>query len=315
VPRIEYQDPSFDAIIENLVLESDNFMPNVLEVASENFFRWGRKATANKSKHAFEVKVSGIQMDLRDVSYHIKRKQGFPRLTDTGVANLRLAGDGVSFRLKMATADKKDAQNYFRVDKVDVDVKHLKVSLVQSKHKLLFNILRPIMLRVVRPALQKAVEKAIKDNVTKLDAMLLEVKREADRALDEATRSDPDALPNIYQRYMNAVKARVLRGKEKAEAVVADKKVNYAVTKEDSMFPDVKLPGGISTKATEYKEMARKGEKWESPVFSIGQAARSTDIPPPPTIQRKNYAAYGSNITQLNGNATLSASTTRVPAV
>lgn len=31
VPRIEYTDPQFDAVIENLVLESDNFMPNVLE--------------------------------------------------------------------------------------------------------------------------------------------------------------------------------------------------------------------------------------------------------------------------------------------
>ena len=36
VPRIEYSDPEVDAVIENLVLESDNFMPNVLEVTSES---------------------------------------------------------------------------------------------------------------------------------------------------------------------------------------------------------------------------------------------------------------------------------------
>ncbi len=76
VPRIEYSDPQVDAVIENLVLESDNFMPNVLEVASENYMRWGRKKVANKSKHSLEVKVAGIQMDLRDVSYYVKRKQG-----------------------------------------------------------------------------------------------------------------------------------------------------------------------------------------------------------------------------------------------
>lgn len=36
IPRIEYSDSQVDAVIENLVLESDNFMPNVLEVASES---------------------------------------------------------------------------------------------------------------------------------------------------------------------------------------------------------------------------------------------------------------------------------------
>ena len=34
IPRIEYSDPAFDAVIENLVIESDNLMPNILEVAN-----------------------------------------------------------------------------------------------------------------------------------------------------------------------------------------------------------------------------------------------------------------------------------------
>jgi len=61
------------------------------------------------------------------------------------------------------------------------------------------------------------------------------------------------------------------------------------MTKEDSIFPNIDLPGGISTKATEYRELARKGDKWESPVFSIGSAKKSTDIPSAPKIQRKAH--------------------------
>ena len=34
IPRIEYSDPKVDAVIENLVIESDNLMPNILEVAN-----------------------------------------------------------------------------------------------------------------------------------------------------------------------------------------------------------------------------------------------------------------------------------------
>ncbi|KAJ5007922.1 hypothetical protein K4K48_009685 [Colletotrichum sp. SAR 10_66] len=294
VPRIEYSDPQFDAVIENLVLESDNFMPNVLEINSENYFLWGRKKIANKHKQSFEVKVAGIQLDLRDVAYHVKRKQGFPSITDTGVADILLAGDGFSFKMKLSSADKKDKQNFFKIDKVDVDIKHMSIKLKKSNHKLLFSIVKPIMLKVLRPALQKAVEQAIKDQATQLDALLFQVKQEADRALDEA-RSDPERTPNIYNRYVTAIQKRTLQGKQKAEEAVADKKVNVAITKEESIFPNINLPGGISTKATEYKELARKGERWESPVFSIGKANKSTDIPEAPRVERKKHGLPSQN--------------------
>lgn len=294
IPRIEYTDSQIDAVVENLVLESDNFMPNVMEVASDHYFRWGRKTVANKNKNTIDVKVAGIQMDLRDVSYHVKRKQGFPSITDTGVANLFMGGDGFSFRMKLVTADKTDRQHFFKLEKVDVDVKNLKIKLVKSNHKGLFAIAKPLLLKVLRPAVQKVAEKQLKDQFTQFDQLMYNVRQEADRAMEEA-REDPSQASNIYQRYATALQKQVLQGKKKAEDVAADKKVNMAVTQEDSIFPNIKLPGGISSKATEYKELARKGERWESPVFSIGAASKSTDIPSAPTVTRKPHRTASPN--------------------
>ncbi|KAH7118211.1 hypothetical protein B0J13DRAFT_613117 [Dactylonectria estremocensis] len=288
IPRIEFSDPKFDAIIENLVLESDNFMPNVLEIASEHYFRWGRKKISNKNHQTFEVKAAGIQMDLRDVSFHIKRKQGFPSITDTGVMDLLLPGDGFCFKMKVSTAHKKDRQNFFKVEKVDVDFKGLNFKIKQSSHKLLFALAKPLALKFMRKPIQVAVEKAIKDQCNNFDAQLYKVKQEVDRATAVA-KSDPTNAPNIYMRYYTAAQKEFGKKKAQAENAVADKKMNVAFTKEDSIFPAINLPGGISTKATEYKELARKGEKWESPVFSIGSANKSTDIPPAPKIQRKAH--------------------------
>ncbi|KAI2615249.1 hypothetical protein GGR54DRAFT_303973 [Hypoxylon sp. NC1633] len=299
IPRIEYSDPEIDAVVENLVLESDNFMPNVLEVASDNYFRWGRKKIASANKNSFDVKVTGIQMDLRDVSYYVKRKQGFPSITDTGVANIRMGGDGFCFRLKLSTADKNDKQHLFKLDKVDVDVKNLQIKLVKSNHKLLFGLFKPMMLKVLRPVIQKTAEKQLKEQFNKFDQLLYQVRQEADRALEEA-RADPENAPNIYNRYATAAQKQFLQGKKKVEDVAADKKVNMAVTKEDSIFPNIHLPGGISSKATEYRDLARKGELWESPVFSIGTAAKSTNIPSAPVVARKPHAAG----TNTNTNTT-----------
>jgi len=288
IPRIEYSDPMMDAIVENLVIESDNLTPNVLEIATDNYFRWGRKKVANKNAHSIMLSVSGVQMDLKDVAFHIKKKQGFPSVTDTGVADIFLGGTGLSFKMKLSSADNKDRQNFFKVDKVDVDVKNFNIKLKQSKHKTLFALGKPLMLKVMRPALQKVLEKVIKDKVHELDSLLYQVKLEADRAMQEV-KENPENAPNVYSRYANALQKQLLQGKQKAEAVASDKKVNVAMTKQDSIFPNIHLPGGISSKATEYKELGQKGDTWHSPIFKLGSAAASSNLPSAPTVTRKQH--------------------------
>jgi hypothetical protein len=294
IPRIEVSDPMVDAIVENLVIESDNLTPNVLEFGSDNYWRWGRKKIASKSKNKILLSVSGVQMDLRDVAFYVKKKQGFPSISDLGVADIFMGGEGLSFKIKAETADKKDRQNFFKIDKVDVDIKNVNIKLKKSKHKLLFALAKPIILKALRPALQKAIEKQIKDSAHKLDSILYEIKREADKAqADFAADPSPENAQNIYQRYASAANQKILQGKEKKAQLQErskNTKVNVAVTKKDSIFPQVSLPGGISTKATEYKELASKGDKWESPVFSIGSAKQTSNFPSAPKISRKPHS-------------------------
>ena len=128
-------------------------------------------------------------MDLRDVAYYIKRKQGSPKLTDQGVADIFLGGSGFSFKIKASTAEKSDKQNFFKIDKVDVDVKNFNIKLKQSKYKLIFGLFKSVMLKFMRPALQKVLEKVIKDKAHELDSILYKVKIEADRALEQVSIS------------------------------------------------------------------------------------------------------------------------------
>ncbi|KAL8736013.1 MAG: hypothetical protein Q9166_000575 [cf. Caloplaca sp. 2 TL-2023] len=295
VPRIEYSDPMIDAIVENLVIESDNLAPNSFEFGSDNYFRWGRKTVSSKNKNKVMVSVSGVQMDLKDVSYYIHRKQGFPSIKDTGVMDIHMGGTGFSFKIAMETADKSDGQHFFKINKVDVDMKTLNIKLKQSKHKLLFNIFKPLLFGVVKPAISKVLEKLIKDQVHQLDGKAFEIHQEAERVA-RAAKNDPQNAPNIYNRYVNATKTTLTKNKEKAAAASADKKTNVAMTQHDSMFQNIKLPGGISTKATEYKNLAAKGEKWESPVFSIGSAGETTNLPKVSTVTRKPHQASSGGV-------------------
>lgn len=107
--------------------------------------------------------------------------------------------------------------------------------------------------------------------------------------IKQARQNQEDA-PNIYERYINAAQKQLTQGKNKQpQKEVGEKKANIAMTKQDSIFPNLSLPGVISKKATEYRELGMQGEKWESPVFKLGSAPRSDDIPPAPQVARKRH--------------------------
>ncbi|RMY77753.1 hypothetical protein D0863_01095 [Hortaea werneckii] len=295
IPRIEYSDKMVDAVIENLVIEGDNLAPNMFEFGSDNYWRWGRKSIQNKNKNKVMLSVSGVQMDLRDVAFYIKRKEGFPSITDKGLMDVFLGGTGLSFKVAMETADKSDKEHFFKINNVTVDIQHMSLKLKQSNHKLLFALFKPMLMKVMRPVIQKVAEKQIRENVQKLDAFCYRINREAERAKEEAKNNpDPEHVQNMYQRYFNAFQREMQKGKEKKEQAkekVADKQVNMAVTQHDSIFKNISLPGGISSKATEYRELAQKGEKWESPVFSLGSAGETNSLPPVSDPKRKPHSA------------------------
>lgn len=288
IPRIEVSDPTVDVVVENLTIESDNLMPNVVEFGSDNYFRWGRKKISNKRDNKIMIAASGIQADLRDVSYYIKKKQGFPTITDIGVMDIFLGGEGFGFKIAASIVNREDKQHFVKLDKVSVNIKNMDIKLKKSKHKLLFATFKPILFRVVRPALEKVIEAQIRQAFTDADAYTYEIHREAVRA-QEAAREDPENAPSIFSRYADAMRARAQAKAKKAEAVVSRNKVQTVMTMHDSIFPDIKLPGGISSKATEYAELAAKGEKWESPIFRIGDAAESKRIPSAGDVTRKPH--------------------------
>ncbi|KAI5819550.1 hypothetical protein BZA77DRAFT_275970 [Pyronema omphalodes] len=293
IPRIEYSDRQFDAVVENLIIESDNLMPNMFEIENDAHFRFGRKTATSKKSQKVMVSASGIQCDLRDISYYVRRKQGFPSVTDLGIMDVFLGGEGFGFKLALSTADKTSRNRFFKVDACKVNVSHLNIKLKKSKHKMLFGLFKPLLLKVLKPVVVKALEQQIRSTFNDFDAFCYRIYQEEQRIENELKNNpNPENAQNIYNRYYQAFQKELGIRKEQAKAKTADKHANMAVTAEDSMFKDIKLPGGISTKATEFKQQARQGEKWQSDVFSIGSAAPTNRLPSPAQVTRKSPHAH-----------------------
>ncbi|KAL1954941.1 hypothetical protein VTO42DRAFT_399 [Malbranchea cinnamomea] len=295
IPRIEVSDPMVDVVVENLAIECDNLMPNVVEFSMDNYWRWGRKKIGSKRDTKVMISATGMQTDWKDVSYYVKKKRGFPQITDKGVMDVFLGGEGFSFRIIGSNIRDEDSRQFIKPEQVSVTIRHLDVRLKQSRHKILFGLSKPLLLSVLRPAVQKALEKQIRDYFVKADSFAYEVDKEVQRTR-EIARNDPEDTRNIYSHYLSAVRKRLMDIKQQGQKQREEKKAttetqtNVAMTKNDMMFKDIRLPGAISSKASEYKDLAMKGERWESPVFSIGTASETTGLPKLAAITRKSHS-------------------------
>src|SRR5579862_4645742 len=206
-----------DAVVENLVLESENLMPNLVELQADNWFRLGRKKIANRSIHKFSLHVQQIQCDLKDVSYWIRKKQGFPSIKDTGVMDIFLGGQGLSFDIKFATAEARDRNRIFKVENVNVKIQNLKIVLKKSNHKTLFNLFKPLLMGVVKPAIQKAAEIQIRRSFDKLDEQMWLVQKEYNKAKEAAKNQPPEETQNMVKMYIDAIQKRFTEARQKAQ--------------------------------------------------------------------------------------------------
>lgn len=231
-------------------------------------------------------------MDLKDISYYFKRHTSFPIHGDQGIIDVFLGGSGLSFKLKLSIPEKKDRQHLWKVDSVKVNIKNFNLKVKQSKHKILFTAGKSLMIKPLTKAIGKAVELAIKQKFEEADAFAYRVKVQADRAKEEAAKN-PENVPNIYRNYVSAFQRELTKGQakaQKAQEAVQDKEFKMVLTMEDSMFPNVKLPGGITEKATEYKNLAHSGNSWGSNVFGLGSAQPSNHLASPRKVERKPHS-------------------------
>ena len=89
IPRIEYQDADIDLVIENLIFESDNFLPNKVRVDSNSRAEFTNAYTfESEYSNTTTVRIDGFRVWARDISYAFRKKSGFLQFEDKGLLNV-----------------------------------------------------------------------------------------------------------------------------------------------------------------------------------------------------------------------------------
>jgi hypothetical protein len=131
-----------------------------------------------------------MQADMRDVAFYFRKKSGFPKIQDSGLADVVLGGSGITIHTTLLSSPPRDRRSVFRVKDVRVSVDSLKFSIRDSKHDLLYKTLRPLATGLVKKQIQRAITDSVRTGLEYIDGQLVAVRdrMEAAKTSDEETR-------------------------------------------------------------------------------------------------------------------------------
>ena len=86
--------------MENLTLSGRNLFPNIVTLEAHNLIKFSPyNAITDEQNHEFTLSFGQMQADMRDVAFYFRKKTGIPKLTDSGLADVVLGGEGLTVSL------------------------------------------------------------------------------------------------------------------------------------------------------------------------------------------------------------------------
>ena len=144
--------------------------------------------------HEFTFTFAQMQADMRDVAFFFRKKTGFPKVMDSGMADVVVGGTGLTAVVHVVSAG-KDRTSVFKVKDVHVKVGSLKFTIRDSKHDLLYKTLKPLATGLVKRQIKRAIAGAIRTGMEYVDGQLVSVR---DR-MEEARSSDETNRTQVLQ--------------------------------------------------------------------------------------------------------------------
>lgn len=166
-PRIEFISREADVVIDDLSLTAStaSFVPDRVRVINRNDLTLDQRRSSFGSNFdaSLYLEIEGLRVKAADVAYYINKKTGWIGWEDYGFLDLDLGGrDGTSFVVKLENADEDDAESYYKVKRVSVNMSSFKVKVRQTKHWFLNFFLMPFVRPVLRKVVQQLLEEQIK---------------------------------------------------------------------------------------------------------------------------------------------------------
>jgi len=204
VPVIEGSTKKVDYKISNVRLADSNIIPEhvylqVQELTDVNL----RRLTVPMTFGYLLFQIRNLRINLKDVNFWFHRKT-FPKIEDTGVANIELWGPDTSVAVRWRVQSREGEPFRFYTDAVQCYIQHLKIDTESKHHDFLLKMVTKLFKGTAKRDLESSIEDALRDMAVGISDRLNEValqahnkKQEIGTQLDHAASQVQSAMANL----------------------------------------------------------------------------------------------------------------------
>jgi len=224
--------PSLTAPVETPVATEEG---SVTKTASE--FATQTSMWTTDVDNSVKIKVQRVKLWANDISFWYKKKTGFPKMSDSGKADLKIHGDrGLSLVIKLSPLLQPQEsyllnsdgsinmsvpphKSFIRIEKVSCDIDRISLSIRDSRHDFLYRLLAPWLKSYIRDNLIKGIEDQVAKIIFEADAAIAQLvestlpeSAKEMLGLEEGTSSGRRTIPLTSIERVSSAGMKVLHG-------------------------------------------------------------------------------------------------------
>jgi hypothetical protein len=181
LPLVEGSNDNYDYWFDHIVFSAPELVPDQIHVkmGSEGDVLLNELQTSNFETF-IHFSARGIKTTLKDVEFWFRHKT-FPVTEDHGYATVELQGDGASVDITLGVTR---GDNPFTVQKAEVQLDSMRVSIADTHHDWLYNTLVVFFGGLIKDRLQSQMQEGLKNLTGQVNTQL---NRIAYKAYQEST--------------------------------------------------------------------------------------------------------------------------------
>jgi len=197
ISTIEGSNDSYDFRLDGIILAANDIAPDRIRLKYDNDveFDFRSLSLADARRSDLTVYLSGMRTRLDNVHFWYRRKS-FPKISDEGIANISLEGDGLDLKFRVRVAP---AMPYFHVSKVDCDIDRMRVRIIEAKHAALDKIVTSVFSGAIRKRVELAIEERLATTMERVEEILNRLAQQAGKVMQQTKSAAPEIVSKVAQ--------------------------------------------------------------------------------------------------------------------
>lgn len=195
ISTIQGSNETYDFKLDGIILAANDIAPDRVRIKYDNDmeFDFRSLSLADTRRSDLTIHLEGMRTRLDNVRFWYQRKS-FPKISDEGVANISLEGDGLDLKFRVRVAP---SMPYFHVSKVDCDIDRMKIRILEAKHSALDKIVTSVFSGAIRKRVEVAIEERLAVTLQRVEEVMNRLAAQTGQVVQKGRGAAPDLVSKV----------------------------------------------------------------------------------------------------------------------